>query len=92
VEEEQWGTVGDWRCPIAWRCRDDWRRGEKDDGSVQNGKIRGTNRRHGVWAARREAIRTMFVVLGVRRCCVREIPMAGRHQPADVAQDNQRQE
>ena len=92
MEEEQGGTVGDWRSPIAWRGREYWRRGEKDDGSVQNGKIRGTNRRHGVWAARREAIRTMFVVLGVRRCCVCEILMAGRRQPADMAQDNQRQE
>ena len=92
MEKEQWRTATDWRCPIGWRGRDYWPRGEKDDGSVHNGKIRGTNHRHGVWAAGRKASSTMFVALGVRRRCVREIPMAGGHQPADVAQDNQRQE
>ncbi len=34
----------------------------------------------------------MFVVLGVRRCCVFEILMAGRRHDADMAHDNQRQE
>jgi len=92
VEKEQWRTATDWRWPIGWRGRDYWPRGEKDDRSVHNGKIRGTNHRHGVWAARREAIRTMFVVLGVRRCCVFEILMASRRHDANVAHDNQRQE
>ncbi|MGH7253707.1 MAG: hypothetical protein ACREIE_07910 [Nitrospiraceae bacterium] len=94
MEKEQGGTGGDWRCPMAWRGRDQWPRGEKDDGSIHNGKIRGTNHWHGVWAAGRKAISTMFVVLGLslRRCCVFEILMAGRRQDADMAQENQRQE
>jgi len=92
VEKEQWRTATDWRCPIAWRGRDYWRRGEKDDGSVHNGKIRGTNHRHGVWAAGPEAISTMFVVIGLHRCFVVEILMTGRRQHAKMAEENQCQE